>query len=164
MALLALDFGTNCGWACRGDDGGLTHGTAKFSPPKSRDVGYRWLIYRRWLAEFKTRLPIETVLYEQTQFTKHGNTSRADQIWGGFEAITTQWCEHHEIPYLSAGPKTVRKVVFGNGNMRKAEVLPALRDYEPIDDNAADAIALLFWYEIAHLGTAPPRDDLLALI
>jgi Holliday junction resolvasome RuvABC endonuclease subunit len=57
------------------------------------------------------------------------------------------WAEHKKIPYAGVPVGTIKKHVTGKGNVSKEEVIRAVMDrgYTPMDDNEADALALLLW-------------------
>ncbi|SFM91671.1 hypothetical protein SAMN05421863_106912 [Nitrosomonas communis] len=62
-------------------------------------------------------------------------------------ATLTAWCEHHNIPYQGVPVGTIKKHATGKGNASKDEMIASVRElgHAPIDDNEADALALLHW-------------------
>ncbi len=62
-------------------------------------------------------------------------------------ATLTTFCEHHDIPYQGIPVGTIKRHATGKGNASKAEVMEAMRrkGHHPVDDNAADALAILHW-------------------
>lgn len=52
--ILALDLGTQTGWALRQRDGGVTSGSENFRPQRFEGGGMRFLRFKRWLTELKT--------------------------------------------------------------------------------------------------------------
>ena len=60
-------------------------------------------------------------------------------------ATLTSWCEHHQIPYQGIPVGTIKKHITGKGNANKQAIINAVKalGFNPIDDNEADAIALL---------------------
>ena len=50
-AVLALDLGTQTGWALRSRDGVVTSGTEPFKPQRFEGGGMRYLRFKRWLSE-----------------------------------------------------------------------------------------------------------------
>ena len=144
-AILALDLGTTTGWALRGWDGTVSSGTASFRPDRFEGGGMRYLRFKHWLTEVKsTTGGIDAVYLEEVR--RHAGTSAA-QIYGGFLAHVSAWCEHHSIPYQGVPVGTIKRHVTGKGNASKEAVIAAMRDrgFAPADDNEADAIALLLW-------------------
>ena len=105
----------------------------------------RFLRFKGWLTEVKNAAGgIDAVYLEEV--CRHAGTS-ASQIYGGWLAILTAWCEHHSIPYQGVPVGTIKRHVTGRGNADKATVIAAVRDrgFAPADDNEVDAIALLLW-------------------
>ena len=144
-AVLALDLGTATGWALRDGGGVITSGTVSFRPDRFCGGGMRFLRFKNWLTEVKnTAGGIDAVYLEEVR--RHAGTS-ASQIYGGWLAILTAWCEHHSIPYQGVPVGTIKRHVTGKGNASKDAVIAAVRarGFAPADDNEADAIALLLW-------------------
>ncbi len=144
-AILALDLGTITGWALREPDGTVASGTVSFRSDRFSGGGMRFLRFKRWLTEVKnTAGGIDAVYLEEVR--RHAGTS-ASQIYGGWLAILTAWCEHHGIPYQGVPVGTIKRHVTGKGNADKAAVIAAVRErgFAPADDNEAAAIALLLW-------------------
>lgn len=71
----------------------------------------------------------------------------AAHVYGGFLAHLTAWCEDHEIAYQGVGVGVIKKFMTGAGNASKEAMLQAAKDkgFDPVDDNEADALAILFW-------------------
>ncbi len=144
-AVLALDLGTATGWALRDEYGAITSGTMSFRPDRFSGGGMRFLRFKSWLTEVKNIAGgIDAVYLEEVR--RHAGTS-ASQIYGGWLAILTAWCEHHSIPYQGVPVGTIKRHVTGKGNASKDAVIAAVRarGFAPADDNEADAIALLLW-------------------
>jgi hypothetical protein len=51
--ILALDLGTQTGWALRDRDGAVTSGSESFKPQRFEGGGMRYLRFKRWLTEIK---------------------------------------------------------------------------------------------------------------
>jgi Holliday junction resolvasome RuvABC endonuclease subunit len=142
--ILALDLGTTTGWALRGSDGHITSGTEYFKPQRFEGGGMRFLRFKRWLTEIKESCDhIGCLHFEEVR--RHVSTDAA-HAYGGFLATLTAWCEHHQIPYQGVPVGTIKKHATGKGNASKQDVIAAIRakGHQPIDDNEADALALLF--------------------
>lgn len=77
---------------------------------------------------------------------RHVSTDAA-HAYGGFLATLTAWCEHHSIPYQGVPVGTIKKHATGKGNAGKEDVITSVRarGHAPVDDNEADALALLHW-------------------
>ena len=56
-------------------------------------------------------------------------------------------CEHHDIPYSGVPVGTIKRHATGKGNAPKEAMIAAARGrgFSPVDDNEADAIAILLW-------------------
>ena len=144
-SILALDLGTQTGWALRDRDGAVTSGSESFKPQRFEGGGMRYLRFKRWLTEIKQSCDgIEAVYFEEVR--RHAGVDAA-HAYGGFMAHLTAWCEHHQIPYQGVPVGTIKKHATGKGNANKDQMISAarLRGHAPADDNEADAIALLHW-------------------
>jgi len=145
ITIFALDLGTVTGWALRGSDGQITSGAENFRPQRFEGGGMRFLRFKRWLNEIKqSGAGVDLLHFEEVR--RHASTDAA-HAYGGFLATLTAWCEHHQVPYQGVPVGTIKKHATGKGNAGKDEVIAAIRarGYTPIDDNAADALALLHW-------------------
>ena len=143
--ILALDLGTTTGWALRGSDGHITSGSESFRPQRFEGGGMRFLRFKRWLTEIKQSCDgIDALHFEEVR--RHVSTDAA-HAYGGFLATLTAWCEHHQIPYQGVPVGTIKKHATGKGNAGKEDVIAAIRarGHTPVDDNEADALALLHW-------------------
>ncbi len=60
-------------------------------------------------------------------------------------ATLTAWCEERSIPYEGVPVGTIKKSWTGNGAAKKDAMIAEARKrgYEVIDDNEADALAIL---------------------
>ena len=145
QTILALDLGTTTGWALLGRDGSTTSGSEPFKPQRFEGGGMRYLRFKRWLTEIKqVAESIDAVYFEEVR--RHMGVDAA-HAYGGFMAHLTAWCEYHQIPYQGVPVGTIKKHATGRGNASKDEMIAAAkaRGYAPVDDNEADALALLNW-------------------
>ena len=144
-AVLALDLGTTTGWALRGHDGGITSGTMTFRPSRFEGGGMRFLRFRGWLAEVATLSGgLARIVFEEVR--AHAGTDAA-HLYGGWLAHLAAWCEEAGIPYQGVPVGTIKRFATGKGNAPKDAVIAAMRarGFAPVDDNEADALALLLW-------------------
>lgn len=144
-SLLALDLGTSCGWALSKSCGGINFGSNLFKPSRYEGGGMRYLRFDAWLNEMENLSgPIQAVWFEEVR--RHVGTDAA-HVYGGFLATLSAWCEQRQIPYAGLPVGTIKKFATGKGNARKAEVIAAMqaRGHEVVDDNEADALAILHW-------------------
>ncbi len=143
--LLCLDLGTSTGWALRNEYGSIISGTAQFKPRRFEGGGMRYLRFKRWLTETKSVTgAVSAVYFEEVR--RHVGVDAA-HAYGGFLAHLTAWCEHHSIPYAGVPVGTIKRFITGKGNADKEAVIAAVKakGFNPVDDNEADAIALLLW-------------------
>ncbi len=146
-AVLSLDLGTRCGWALAAR-GRLWYGTADLSPLPHWGDGGRFLLFKRFLHTTKHNAggSLDHVIYEHVN--AHRGT-KAAQIWGGWWAILTYWCEHHGIPYQGVSPNTLKKEVAGHGHASKSDMMAAVEktlDIKPRNDDEGDALAGLIYF------------------
>jgi len=143
--ILALDLGTQTGWALSSQVRHITSGSENFKPQRFEGGGMRYLRFKRWLTEIKQSCePLDAVYFEEVR--RHAGVDAA-HAYGGFLATLTAWCEHHQIPYQGVPVGTIKKHATGKGNAGKAEMIAAAKalGFAPVDDNHADALALLDW-------------------
>lgn len=143
--VLALDLGTQTGWALMGRDASISSGAESFKPQRFEGGGMRYLRFKRWLTEIKQCADgIDQVVFEEVR--RHVGVDAA-HAYGGFMGQLTAWCEHHQIPYQGVPVGTIKKHATGKGNAGKADVIAAMRakGHPVTDDNEADALALLDW-------------------
>ena len=143
--ILALDLGTQLGWALSARDGLISGGSESFKPQRFEGGGFRYLRFKRWLTEIKQCAEgIDLVCYEEVR--RHAGVDAA-HAYGGFMATLTAWCEHHQIPYQGVPVGTIKRHATGKGNAGKDEVITAMRalGHAVTDDNEADALAILHW-------------------
>ena len=143
-AILALDLGTTTGWASL--IGGIVQsGRVSFRPSRYDGGGMRYLRFRRWLEQLDLDAgPIEAIYFEEVR--RHLGTDAA-HIYGGLLAVLTSWGEELGIAYQGVPVGTIKRFIAGKGNADKAAVIAAVRakGFAPVDDNEADAIAILLW-------------------
>ena len=144
-SILALDLGTQTGWALLGRDGAITSGSELFKPQRFEGGGMRYLRFKRWITEVKQSADgLNAVFFEEVR--RHAGVDAA-HAYGGFMAHLTAWCEHHQIPYQGVPVGTIKKHATGKGNASKDDMVAAARrlGHAPADDNEADALAILHW-------------------
>jgi Holliday junction resolvasome RuvABC endonuclease subunit len=144
--ILALDLGTQLGWAMQVAGGVIYSGTESFKPGRYEGGGMRYLRFRRWLDEIEksSQDAISAVYFEEVR--RHMSTDSA-HVYGGFLATLTAWCESNGIPYQGVPVGTIKKHATGLGNSGKPEMIEAAKakGHKPKDDNEADALAILYW-------------------
>jgi hypothetical protein len=143
--ILALDLGQRTGWAVRNRDGAIASGVQEFRPSRFEGGGMIWLRFRAWLQEIdETAGKVGVVVFEEVR--RHAGTA-ASHAYGGYLAHLTAWAEANRIPYQGVPVSTIKRHIAGKGNADKAAVIAAVQalGFHPIDDNEADALALLLW-------------------
>ncbi|MCK9994502.1 MAG: hypothetical protein Dbin4_03022 [Alphaproteobacteria bacterium] len=141
--ILCLDLGTQTGWAMIGNDDLVSAGTVSFAPRKGEGPGARYSRFMAWLIGFHSEHEqIDAVHYEDVR--RHIGTQAA-HVYGGLLAVLQMWAEQENIPCGGAGVGVIKKHATGNGAAKKPAMIEAMkaRGYSVIDDNAADALALL---------------------
>lgn len=142
--VLALDLGTQCGWAVATRDGKFSSGSDRFDPKRCGGSGKRWLSFREFLtARAREAGDIRAVYYEDVK--AHGPGVQAAHVYGGFLAVLELWCAANNIPLHGVGVGTIKKHATGKGNATKDQMIAASikRGLKVADDNEADAVALL---------------------
>ena len=145
QTILALDLGTTTGFALRGADGAITSGTLSLRPSRYDGGGMRYVRFRAWLDGMAEDTPgIAAIHFEEVR--RHLSTD-SSHVYGGFLAMLTAWCEQRGIAYQGVPVGTIKRHITGKGNADKAAVIAAIRarGFNPVDDNEADALAILLW-------------------
>lgn len=141
--VLALDLGTQCGWAVATRDGKFSSGSDRFDPKRCGGAGKRWLSFREFLtARAREAGGIQAVYYEDVK--NHAGVIAA-HVYGGFLAVLELWCAANNIPLYGVGVGTIKKHATGRGNAKKPDMIAAAQamGVRVVDDNQADAVALL---------------------
>lgn len=144
--ILAVDLGTQCGWALHHVGGRIEHGSESFHAKRSEGPGAKFVRFRRFLND---RLQsaggeINAVYWEDVR--RHSATDAA-HVYGGFLAILTGWCEIAGIRYQGNGVPVgvIKKHATGNGAAKKDQMVAWAKSigFATKDDNAADALGIL---------------------
>ncbi len=144
MNILAIDLGTQSGWAYLVPGTPVRSGSQSFAPKKFGGYGQRWLAFRAFLAETaRAAGTIHAVYYEDVK--RHEGVLAA-HAYGGFLAMLQAWCANNQIPLFPVGVGEVKKSWTCKGNANKEMMIAEarLRGFSPVDDNQADALAILF--------------------
>ena len=141
--ILTLDLGTKTGWAVCLTDQRILSGTESFKSTRFQGGGMRYLRFTKWLEELNHLSGgIDQIYFEEVR--RHLGVDAA-HAYGGFLAHLSSWCEEQEVPYLGVPVGTIKKHIAGKGNADKQAVINAVKElgFNPIDDNQADALALM---------------------
>ena len=141
---LALDLGSTTGWALELPGGDKISGSQSFKPDRYSGAGMRFLRFRGWLDELHSTYPVDVLYYEEVR--RHAGVDAA-HCYGGFMAHLQAWAESSQVPYAGIPVGTIKKYATGKGNANKEAMMQAMIDkgHRPVDDNEADAIALLYY-------------------
>lgn len=159
MNILAIDIGTQTGWARCTRDGRVVSGSENFAPHRLEAAGQRWLKFRAFLGEQRQQAgEIHAVYYEDVK--NHAGTIAA-HIYGGFLAMLEMWCAANRVPLKPVGVGVVKKHWACKGNADKPEMIAAARarGFTPADSNEADALAILSLARRKE-GVAPAREQI----
>lgn len=90
-------------------------------------------------------LEVEVVVYENVM---HHAGVHAAHAYGGYLAMTEAAAWAHGIEMVGVGVTQIKKFWAGSGAAKKeAMIAEAIkRGYDPTDDNAADALAILHYF------------------
>ncbi|GAA7771982.1 hypothetical protein HpMS107_60410 [Helicobacter pylori] len=141
--ILAIDIGTTTGWALGLRDGKLHSGSQSFAPRRNEGPGQRWLKFAAWLGERARQAgEIHVVYYEKVR--RHAGTTAA-HVYGGFEAHLEAWADRNRIRLVGVQVQAIKKAATGDHRASKDAMIAAMRarGHRVIDDNHADALALL---------------------
>ncbi len=116
-----------------------------------------YLRFRAWLQELdETVTQIDSVFFEEV--IGHRGAIAA-QVFGGFLAHLSAWAEMNKTPYEGVPVATIKRHITGKGNASKEEVIAAMqaKGFTQLDDNDADALALLDWAIVNRFGSGGTR-------
>lgn len=147
---LAIDLGTKTGWAIGRSVGAIASGVWNLDDKKFAGAGMRFLVLRQKLVAIHKRLPVDVLYFEGVR--AHRGVDAA-HVYGGLLATLAAWCETERIPYDAVPVGTIKRYWTGKGNADKAMMIEMakLHGFNVIDDNEADALALLH-YKLTGVG------------
>jgi Holliday junction resolvasome RuvABC endonuclease subunit len=140
MNILALDLGSANGYAIY-KDGEIISGVKKLRHDR-RASGVRALDFYRWLTHMIQEHGISHVYFERVY--AHSGTEAA-HLYGYFMHTLAAVCEEYGIECIGFSVGAIKKFMTRKGNATKDEMIVAarLRGFDPVDDNEADALAIL---------------------
>lgn len=160
MRILALDLATRTGFATW-DGARRESGFVDFDVKRGESPGMRFVRFNRWLDDVAGRLgvdqrprvlPFDIVFYEQPFVMRSG---AAAEVSLGFATRVQEFCARYGIEHQPVNGSKLKKWTTGRGNAKKPDMVAAVcqrffpkaweegaKRFE-IDDNEADAIALL---------------------
>ncbi len=105
--ILALDLSTRTGWAVQTRSGSIASGVTEFRPGRFEGAGMAFLRFEKFLADLNRDAgPFDAVVFEEVR--AHAGTLAA-QVYGGFLAHLTAWCECKAAPYLGVPVATIKR-------------------------------------------------------
>ncbi|HXE49537.1 MAG TPA: hypothetical protein VN663_14255 [Ramlibacter sp.] len=144
MNILAIDIGSQLGWALTKRDGSICSGSEGFAPGKHGGHGGRFLAFMAFLNQLRnSHGDIHAIYYEDVK--RHQGVLSA-HAYGGFLAILQAWCfTNGRVPLYAFGVGTIKRQWTGAGNAKKDKMIACAkqRGFAPADDNEADALAIL---------------------
>lgn len=143
MNILALDCGTNTGWASE-VDGRIESGVQDFSLKRGESKGIRFLRFNTWLKIMLELVKPHIVVYEMA----HLRGGHATEILVGMTTRIEEFCEGKNIEYSSVHSAMLKKFSTGSGKANKEDMMKAasLKFGRLIDsDDEADALLILEW-------------------
>lgn len=140
MTFLALDLGSDCGFAIFKNDKFIS-GTKKLKTYKEK-FGARFYEFRKWLLKIIERHDIKAVFFERVY--GHKGTEAA-HCYGGFMYTLASVCLQLNIPCIGLTVQEIKKFMTAKGNATKEEMISATRrfGFNPKTDDEADAIAVM---------------------
>lgn len=143
MILLALDLGWRTGWACGSSDAPIKFGTFR-TPVRPRDCqDLRFGLWLAWLSNLTRGFAPDAIYYEKAYQRAH----QAARVYGGMEALLMTQALALNLRAVGVHSGTIKRETTGKGNASKQAMIEAalavVGTASELDDNAADAIALL---------------------
>lgn len=142
MNILALDCGLVTGFAIN-QDGHIESGVVKLKQRSDESEGMRF--YRFWndvLVVLSKPIGFNVIYFEKPR----GLKGKAAEQHDGYITRIKEYCALKGVDYRAVSATTIKKHVTGKGNASKEAVkawFAKTVGREPIDDNEADARALL---------------------
>lgn len=145
--ILALDLATKTGWASWAPGRLLASGTMQL-PKTGEDVGLFLDSYLKWLETTIEECAPKWIVFEAPILPKQTRLATLRKLYG-LANITELVARWRGVDCSEVNISTVRKHFCDRGtgprDQMKRLVMDACRDrgWEPVDDNAADALAIL---------------------
>lgn len=144
-SIVALDLGSQTGWAACLRTGAIISDSVSLAIGRHMSTGAKFLGLSRLLDQIETRCDGIDLLVLENVMSHKGTI--ASQMYGGFVATVTAWCEKRGISCAGVPVGTIKKFATGHGNASKPMMVEFARSkgVDVKDHNQADALALLFW-------------------
>lgn len=168
MNILALDCATKTGWAAL-IDGHIESGVQDFSKRRGESNGMMFLRFRAWLEdmvymvvgrewdglEYGKVLSCHKTIFDVVAWEQaHHRGGAAVEVCVNLTGRAQEFAAEIDAETIAPHTATIKKFATGSGKAGKEEMMAYFRSEtgrEPIDDNEADAYALLR-FVMAELG------------
>lgn len=144
--ILALDMANKTGWAARTIGGAVESGMEFFGFCAEETMGSRFRRFEDWI-NGKWRTGVDAVVIEQAH---HRSGPTTHQALGMQAIVELRACKGGADVY-SVHSATLKKYATGSGRADKSAMIAAAKakwpEVEIVDDNHADALWLLDYYE-----------------
>jgi len=150
MNIFALDTSTKTGWATL-IDGQIESGVQDFTKKRGESPGMIFMRFNAWLSGIgdfayskliDTHLPFDVVVYELA----HHRGGYAANLCIGLTTRVQEFAARIGAESMAVHTATLKKATTGNGRASKEDMMVWFKEQtgrDPIDDNEADAYALL---------------------
>ena len=141
--LLTVDFGQKTGFAFNSFNGKrITQCGMKKLPDKRREI-----VYEKWLRLMLNAVKPEALIFEALVTWKIHKSGAASHWWGFYYHTAMKLCDEYGIPAAGVTPTELKAHATNYGKSGKVALIDAAvaLGYNPVDDNAADALWLLLY-------------------
>jgi len=154
MNILALDCATKTGWASL-IGGQITSGVQDFTKKRGESNGMIFLRFNAWLKELSQKNHGFALQYEGADYhmfdvlafeQAHHRGGAATEICVGMTAFVMKFAVEYGAEHMAVHTASIKKFATEKGNASKEDMCYWFKKtigHEPIDDNEADAMALL---------------------
>ena len=144
--VVALDCGTRTGWAITADLRPPEHGVEEFTLERGESPGMRFRRFRLWLEQCLDLEWGDLVIFEQA----HHRGGAATELCVGMTTRVMEFAASRYADYKAVHSGTLKRHITGKGNANKGAVIEAVNrrfNLQVTDDNEADALAMIAWYQ-----------------
>lgn len=142
--VLNLDLGTNTGWAFRRPGGPIRHGSHRLvSGPVGDDLGRALSAHYDWLHDMISMIGPTHLVWE-APMAMEDRSQNTEILLFGYANVTELVGYRRHLQLYQAHVNHVRATVLGTARDGKVNAWNFCREqgWDPIDDNAADALVL----------------------
>ena len=122
--ILAIDLGTQTGWAIVSGFGSIRSGSRSFKLARDEAPGLAFWRFARWLTEIEEQVQGFDAVYYEAVFAHKGTI--AAHKYGAFEGQLLSWCAGRDIPVQGVAVSTIKKHATGFGYAGKQAVIDAM--------------------------------------